>query len=111
MFQFPGLAPFRVTEYDLQPGFPIRTSPDRRSLAAPRGLSQLATSFIAGSCLGIHHCALSYLTDIRHGVFRRISSLDFGLPSLQRTMSTPRSARLVRLELHPKYFVGSTANG
>ena len=33
-------------------------------LAAPRGLSQLATSFIADTCLGIHHCALTYLTRI-----------------------------------------------
>ncbi len=38
----------------LLPGFPIRTSPDLRSLAAPRSFSQLATSFIAGSYLGIH---------------------------------------------------------
>jgi hypothetical protein len=36
------------------PGFPIRTSPDPRSLAAPRSFSQLATSFLAGLCLGIH---------------------------------------------------------
>jgi hypothetical protein len=36
------------------PGFPIRTSPDLSLLAAPRGFSQLATSFIAGSYLGIH---------------------------------------------------------
>ena len=45
-------------------GFPIRTPPDLRLLAAPRGLSQLATSFIADTCLGIHHCALTYLTRI-----------------------------------------------
>jgi hypothetical protein len=36
-------------------GFPIRTSPVLRSLAAPRGFSQLATSFIAFPHLGIHH--------------------------------------------------------
>ena len=28
-----------------QVGFPIRTSPDRSSFAAPRGFSQLITSF------------------------------------------------------------------
>ena len=35
-------------------GFPIRTSPDRCLFAAPRGLSQLATSFIGSYCQGIH---------------------------------------------------------
>ena len=36
------------------PGFPIRTSPDLRQLAAPRGFSQLTTSFIGSQRLGIH---------------------------------------------------------
>ena len=39
-------------------GFPIRKSPDQSLLAAPRGLSQLATSFIAIFCQGIHHAPL-----------------------------------------------------
>src|SRR5581483_1152080 len=43
-------------------GFPIRTSPDYRLLASPRGLSQLATSFIAYLRQGIHTHALSSLT-------------------------------------------------
>ena len=43
-------------------GSPIRKSPDHRLLASPRGLSQLATSFIAFLCLGIHTHALSSLT-------------------------------------------------
>ena len=38
----------------LQPGFPIRTSTDQRLLAAPRGFSQLTTSFIGFWCQGIH---------------------------------------------------------
>ena len=37
----------------LQPGFPIRTSTDQCLLAAPRSLSQLATSFFGVWCLGI----------------------------------------------------------
>ena len=45
-----------------QQGFPIRTSPDHRMLASPRGLSQLATSFIAYLRQGIHTHALSSLT-------------------------------------------------
>ena len=36
------------------PGCPIRTSSDQSLLAAPRGLSQPATSFIASWCQGIH---------------------------------------------------------
>ena len=36
-------------------GFPIRESTDHRLLAAPRGLSQLATPFIPSGCRGIHH--------------------------------------------------------
>src|SRR5215475_12973497 len=39
-------------------GFPIRKSPDQCLLAAPRGLSQLATSFFACFCQGIHHAPL-----------------------------------------------------
>ena len=39
-------------------GFPIRTSPGQSLLAALRGLSQLATSFIAIFCQGIHHAPL-----------------------------------------------------
>ena len=35
-------------------GCPIRRSPDQSVLAAPRGLSQLAASFIAFQCQGIH---------------------------------------------------------
>ena len=36
------------------PGFPIQKSTDRCLLAAPRSLSQLATSFIGVWCHGIH---------------------------------------------------------
>src|SRR5437660_6503910 len=39
-------------------GFPIQRSPDQSLLAAPRSLSQLATSFIAVFCQGIHHAPL-----------------------------------------------------
>ena len=43
-------------------GSPIRKSPDHNLLAAPRGLSQLTTSFIAYLRQGIHTHALSSLT-------------------------------------------------
>ena len=39
-------------------GFPIRRSPDQSLFAAPRGLSQLATSFIATWHQGIHRMPL-----------------------------------------------------
>src|SRR6267154_5166832 len=39
-------------------GFPIQKSPDQSLLAAPRSLSQLATSFFAVFCQGIHHAPL-----------------------------------------------------
>ena len=42
-------------------GFPIRKSPDQSLLAAPRGLSQRATSFIASRRLGIHQMPLCHL--------------------------------------------------
>ncbi len=42
-------------------GCPIRTSTDQRLLAAPRGFSQRATSFIASWCQGIHRMPFSLL--------------------------------------------------
>src|ERR1041384_231194 len=42
----------------LRPGSPIRASSDRCLLAAPRGLSQLATPFIASRRQGIHRSPL-----------------------------------------------------
>jgi len=54
MFQFSRFAPHC---WGLR-GCPIRKSPDQRSFAAPRSLSQLYTSFIASLCLGIHHVLL-----------------------------------------------------
>ena len=42
-------------------GFPIRKSTDQSLLAAPHGLSQRATSFIASQCQGIHQMPLKRL--------------------------------------------------
>jgi hypothetical protein len=63
-------------------GFPIRKSPDHSLLAAPRGLSQLATSFFAYSRQGIHTHALSSLT-IKSTLFTEFSN------SLYATCSCP----------------------
>ena len=60
MFQFPGFASSTLCvqmpdDRPLgRPGCPIRTSADQRLRAAPRGFSQLTTSFFAGLCPGIH---------------------------------------------------------
>ena len=61
MFQFPGLAPFACAQGDEPrgpPGCPIRRSWDHSLFAAPPGLSQLTTSFIASLCQGIHRAPL-----------------------------------------------------
>ena len=62
MFQFPGFASppyvFRW-RYPKGVGCPIQISTDQRLLAAPRGFSQRATSFIASWCQGIHRMPLS----------------------------------------------------
>jgi len=62
MFRFPGFASFTYVfseQYPIGVGCPIRISTDQRLLAAPRGFSQRATSFIASWCQGIHRMPLS----------------------------------------------------
>src|SRR5213594_2223792 len=57
MFQFPGFASLACAQDDRpcdRPGFPIRKSWDHSLFAAPPGLSQLTTSFVASLCQGIH---------------------------------------------------------
>ena len=61
MFQFPGLASRACARDDGPrgpPGYPIRRSWDHSLFAAPPGLSQLTTSFIASLCQGIHRAPL-----------------------------------------------------
>jgi hypothetical protein len=70
MFQFPGFASpaYRFSgQYPIGVGCPIRTSTDQRLLAAPRGFSQRATSFIASWCQGIHRMPFSYSSS-RHSL-------------------------------------------
>ena len=52
-------------------GCPIRISTDQRLLAAPRGFSQRATSFIASWCQGIHRMPFSYSIRCRRNLVRR----------------------------------------
>ncbi len=58
MFHFPSFALHWSDMYLYIPGCPIRKSPDQSLLAAPRGLSQPSTSFIASSTQGIHRLLL-----------------------------------------------------
>jgi hypothetical protein len=62
MFQFPGFASLHygfMQRYPKGVGCPIRISTDQSLLAAPRGFSQRATSFIASWCQGIHRMPFS----------------------------------------------------
>ncbi len=63
MFQFPGFASgahgFGAGCRACAAGCPIRIPPDQSPLAAPRGLSQRAASFIASRRLGIHRVPFS----------------------------------------------------
>jgi hypothetical protein len=52
------LPPLRDDRALPRPGFPIRTPPDQRLFATPRGFSQLTASFIACMCQGIHRMPL-----------------------------------------------------
>ena len=49
-------------------GFPIRKSSDQSSFAAPQGLSQRTTSFIASQRQGIHQMLLRHLIALMIGV-------------------------------------------
>ena len=61
MFQFPAFAlPIRKYLVFNQVGYPIRKSPDQRSFAPTRSLSQLTTSFFASLSQGIHHSLFSF---------------------------------------------------
>ena len=76
MFQFPGFASppyvFRW-RYPKGVGCPIRISTDQSLLAAPRGFSQRATSFIASWCQGIHRMPFSCSRS--HGTSPKVMSL------------------------------------
>ena len=59
-------------ELHLRVGFPIRKSPDRCLFTAPRGLSQLVTSFFGSWCQGIHLMLLVAWTSFKLYSFRSL---------------------------------------
>ena len=66
-------------------GCPIRISTDQRLLAAPRGFSQRATSFIASWCQGIHRMPFLYSIS-------RFGPLD---PNLTMHRNHPQGIRMI----------------
>ena len=67
-FSWPGSLPDTRSGYHIfnMVGCPIRTPPDRRLFAPPRGLSQLIASFIATESQGIRHAPLiTFLSTVR----------------------------------------------
>src|SRR5438270_7203555 len=65
-------------------GFPIRKSADQSFFAAPRGLSQRSTSFIASQRQGIHRMPLRHLIALiinTHREDRRQTTDDGNYPS------------------------------
>ena len=67
-FSWPGLLSDTRPEYHVfnVVGCPIRTSPDRRLFAPPRGLSQLIASFVATESQGIRHAPFdTFLSTVR----------------------------------------------
>src|SRR6516225_4932424 len=79
-------------------GSPIRKSPDHRLLASPRGLSQLATSFIAYLRQGIHTHALSSLT-----IKFTLDTEYEGVRSQETGVRRPRSATRTSFALPPPH--------
>src|SRR3984957_13903061 len=58
----PSIVKIEILEFQLSKvGFPIRKSVDQSFFAAPHGLSQRSTSFIASQRQGIHRTPLRHL--------------------------------------------------
>ena len=79
-------------------GFPIRTSADQSFFAAPRGLSQRSTSFIASQRQGIHRMPLGHLIALiinAHPARQRSRSSVHANGSIGRTLN--RKTSLLRI--------------
>ena len=75
-------------------GFPIRKSADQSFFAAPRGLSQRSTSFIASQRQGIHRMPLSHLIALiinAHPARQRSRSSVHANGSIGRTLNRKTS--------------------
>ena len=69
-------------------GFPIRKSSDQSSFAAPQGLSQRTTSFIASQRQGIHRMLLRHLITLMIDVRRLALDKNLATHTIRKTMSS-----------------------
>ena len=83
-------------------GFPIRRSLDQSSFAAPQGLSQRTTSFIASQRQGIHRMLLRHLITLMIDVRRLPSrSPSGGLTLIRKTIAARSFDRALACRTHP----------
>src|SRR5579872_2436610 len=79
-------------------GFPIRKSADQSLFAAPHGLSQRTTSFIASQRQGIHRIPLRHLialiVDARRGLQSQLKALKLGTDRKDQLTSWTHSSSL-----------------
>ena len=75
-------------------GFPIRKSSDQSSFAAPQGLSQRTTSFIASQRQGIHRMLLRHLITLMIDVRRPFGATH----TIRKTMSSDFSEVILLAE-------------
>ncbi len=93
-------------------GFPIRKSSDQSSFAAPQGLSQRTTSFIASQRQGIHRMPLRHLIALMIDVRRSaaadpISERPFALRLFSPRACLPNTSDQ-RLNLKPPWPLNDT---
>ena len=86
-------------------GCPIRISTDQRLLAAPRGFSQRATSFIASWCQGIHRMPFSYsISHDRPGPVILMQTIRFASHHAQKPSSEKNKDGPANSHLHNRNF-------
>ena len=90
--QNPKVLEFRLSKV----GFPIRKSMDQSFFAAPHGLSQRSTSFIASQRQGIHRTPLRHLITLIINVHTLGRMLTAHLPSPAVKLKTTRGRTLIR---------------
>src|SRR3712207_8602315 len=90
-------------------GFPIRRSLDQSSFAAPQGISQRTTSFIASQRQGIHQMLLRHLItlmiDVRSAKSRTRSSKKDLSSAFAKDMLDRKSTRLNSSHANISYAV------
>ena len=94
-------------------GCPIRKSTDQSLLAAPRGLSQRAASFIASQCQGIHQMPFRRLISTNECATRRRKPTRNQPPARRRirqrciimTQPTAPSCEATALSGHPRSLI------